>query len=68
MKLIYERMCSKKNAQSYIGKIKRLSLQHDRRSLEKQSKRERNSLKVEVKTFIIRGNKISRDTTVLNVI
>ncbi len=52
MKLIYERMCSKKNAQSYIGKIKRLSLQHEKRSLEKQSKRERNSLKVEVKTFI----------------
>ena len=52
MRSIYDRLFGKKNAQSYIGKIKRLSLQHDRRSLEKQSKRERNSFKVEVKTFI----------------
>ena len=68
MRSIYDRLYSKKNAQSYNGKKKRLSLQHDRKSLEKQSKRERNSFKVEVKTFIKRGNKISRDTTVLNVI
>jgi hypothetical protein len=51
MRSIFDRFYSKKNAQSYNGKKKRLSLQHDRKSLEKQSKKEteRKSFKDEVK-------------------
>ena len=52
MRLADDQLYSKRRVQSYNGG-KKLSLPLARKSLDKQKKKERNSLKVEVKTLFL---------------